>query len=423
MNYNYLELVLETLEQQNNPSLGADLLKHYCNFNNVDLNVLNRLAELYYKAKRFEESKEILWTIYNFTKQPENLTNLLLTAIKGNFPQETIRVADIMIDNGCKVDQAKMYKGVALSFIGQDKEAKRLLEEVNVDNLELPSDKLTYNYNVGWYLLKENKFRKGFEYYIKDGKHDNLKELLYPTPHFEKFEEGKTVLLMGEQGAGDEIIGARFGKIAKEHGMNVIFCTHHGLQSLLSRTPGIDKVITPKELGSVFFDCYVPAMRSGWYFGLDETNLWSGPYIFPSSEYIEKNKLSEKGFKIGIRWQGNPHFEDDNQRRVVTFEQLAELAKVNGNVVYSLQRDYGVKDCCGTGVIDLKDKLQTWEDTAAIINQLDLVVTSCTSIAHLAGAMGVKTIIKSPKSCYLTWCSREQGKSFWYGDSLNVEMV
>lgn len=417
----YLYPVLQYLEEINRFDLASEVLESFCLKNHVEPNILNYLSELFFKAKKFDKSKSVLWMVYEGTKSPELLPNLLLITIKGNKPKETIEIADIMLEREFKTDVAKMYKGVALSFIGEDKEAKRLLEEVDTNNLILPSDKLTYNYNIGWYLLKENKFREGFEYFIKDGKHDNLKTLLYPAPHFEKFEEGKTVLLMGEQGAGDEIIGARFGKIAKEHGMNTVFCTHHGLHDLLKRTPGIDKVVTPKELGSVFYDCYVPAMRAGWYFGLDETNLWEGPYIFPSNEYIEKNKLSEKGYKIGIRWQGNPHFEDDNQR-TVPFEQLAELAKVEGNVVYSLQRDYGVRDCSGTGVIDLRDKLKSWEDTASVIAQLDLVVTSCTSIAHLAGAMGVKTIIKSPKSCYLTWCCKEEDKSFWYGPNLSIEM-
>lgn len=420
MDYKIIQQTVEYLKSCKRPDIGIDVLKVFC-FNSGSLEGHNQLAWELFLEKRFNESIECCKLVYNTTKHPSALINLALTLLKYNKPQETIECCDKCIEQGYEVDKAVLYKSVAWSMLDNQEESKILLEKVNRENLD-HAGKMTWDYNIGWHLLRENKFQEGFHYYIKDGKHEGLRQELYPHPHFEKFEPGKTLLLMGEQGAGDEIIGARFGKIAKEHGMNTIFCTHHKLKTVLERTPGLDKVITPDELPTEFYDSYVPAMRAGWYFGLDETNLWYGPYITASEEYKQKNKLDGKGLKIGIRWQGNPYFDDDWCRRV-PFKELEKLADLPDVTVYSLQRDYGVEEVRNSNkVINLEDKLQTWEDTVSIIDQLDVVVTSCTSIAHLCGAMGKKTIIVTTPCCYLTWCSKDKGKSFWYGDNLSVIM-
>jgi len=418
MDYQQIIQVINYLKECKRPDVAIDVLKTYC-LNTGSPEAHNQLAWDLYEARRFEEAIECSKILYNMTGAPAVLINLALICLKYNKAEETIQACDRCIKHNYEVDKALLYKSVAWSMIGDQKLSRELFDSVNFENLD-HTGKVTYDYNKGWHLLRENKFQEGFYYYIKDGKHDGLKQELYPHPHFEKFEPGKTLLLMGEQGAGDEIIGARFGKIAKEHGMNTIFCTHHKLKSVLERTPGLDKVITPDELPFEFYDCYVPAMRAGWYFGLDETNLWYGPYISASKKYIEKNKLDGKGLKIGIRWQGNPYFDDDWLRRI-SFTELEKLADLDNVTVYSLQRDYGVEEVRQSKkVINLEDKLQTWEDTISIIDQLDVIVTSCTSIAHVCAAMGKKTIIITTPSYYLTWCCKEEGKSFWYGDNLTI---
>jgi tetratricopeptide (TPR) repeat protein len=418
MDYQQILQTVNYLKECKRSGVAIDVLKVYCQHTG-DMEAHNQLAWDLFTEKRLDEAILCLNIMYEAVKEPSILMNLSYIYLKYNKPKEVIECCDKCIEIDYEKERALLYKSVAWSMLGEQKLSKELFDQVNYDELD-HSGKATYDYNKGWHLLRENKFQEGFYYYIKDGKHDGLKTELYPHPHFKEFEPGKTVLLMGEQGAGDEIIGARFGKIAKEHGMNTIFCTHHKLKSVLERTPGLDKVITHDELSTEFYDCYVPAMRAGWYFGLDETNLWYGSYISASKEYIEKNKLDSKGLKIGIRWQGNPYFDDDWLRRI-PFKELEKLADLDNVTVYSLQRDYGVEEVRESNkVINLEDKLQTWEDTISIIDQLDVIVTSCTSIAHVAAAMGKKTIIITTPSYYLTWCCKEEGKSFWYGDNLTV---
>jgi hypothetical protein len=87
--------------------------------------------------------------------------------------------------------------------------------------------------------------------------------------------------------------------------------------------------------------------------------------------------------------------------------------------VYSLQRDYGIEDLQDPSVVMLHDKLETFEDTMSAINQLDVVVSSCTSIAHASAALGKRTIVLSPLMSYYIWAEPGE-KSSWYGDNVTI---
>ena len=126
-------------------------------------------------------------------------------------------------------------------------------------------------------------------------------------------------------------------------------------------------------------------------------------------QYFNKRKLPGK-FKIGIRWSGNPQFEAQ-QHRVFPVQPLIDLHKIEKITLYSLQRDNDLKD--NLPFADLRYDMKTWQDTAEIINGLDLVITSCTSIAHLSAALGKPTWIIVPVLPYYTWALPGK-KSPWH---------
>jgi hypothetical protein len=122
------------------------------------------------------------------------------------------------------------------------------------------------------------------------------------------------------------------------------------------------------------------------------------PYLFADAALIERwrRELSgAAGVKIGIAWQGNPRFPADCMRSV-PLTHFTPLAQVDGVCLYSLQKGTGREQLRAAAgylpAIDLADRLDEgggFLDTAAVMKNLDLVVTSDTSIAHLAGALGV----------------------------------
>jgi hypothetical protein len=120
-------------------------------------------------------------------------------------------------------------------------------------------------------------------------------------------------------------------------------------------------------------------------------------------------------FKVGIRWAGNPKFEHEQHRKFDP-QPLIDLHKLDGITLYSLQRDDNLID--GLPFADLRDQMKTFEDTASIIKGLNLVITSCTSIAHLSAALGVKTWVIVPIMPYYAW-AEPKDTSVWY-DSVRL---
>ena len=98
------------------------------------------------------------------------------------------------------------------------------------------------------------------------------------------------------------------------------------------------------------------------------------------------------------------------------FRSLISLHEIPGVTLYSLQRDQDL--IANLPFQDLKDDMQSWEDTASIVAGLDLVITSCTSVAHLSAALGVETWIIVPVLPYYLWAV-PGNKSAWY-DSVKL---
>jgi ADP-heptose:LPS heptosyltransferase len=145
------------------------------------------------------------------------------------------------------------------------------------------------------------------------------------------------------------------------------------------------------------------------------------PYIFPKDESIDiwKSILNtKKQIKIGIRWSGSPLFEHQ-QFRLFPAEKIINLYKDNEHIqFYSLQRDTDLRELPDE-ISDLQHLIISWEDTVACIQNLDLVITSCTSIAHIASAMGKPTWVIVPLLPYHIWANGDK-HSPWYEDSTRV---
>lgn len=153
--------------------------------------------------------------------------------------------------------------------------------------------------------------------------------------------------------------------------------------------------------------------------GVDFEDLWYGPYLQAKPEYIEKHKLSGE-FKVGLRWAGNPRYDHELHRSVNLTEIINSLPNGNNWSLYSIQRDVGLAQLDNhNDVVDLQLNLNTFEDLLGVIHNLDLVITSCTSVAHAAAALGKKVIILIPIMEYYVWAEGKKNSS-WYGDNVRL---
>jgi tetratricopeptide (TPR) repeat protein len=231
--------------------------------------------------------------------------------------------------------------------------------------------------------------------------------------------EGKTILLHAEQGLGDTLQFVRFAHQVHERGGQVLLECPPSLQTLLKGTPGVDRVV-PKGKPLPAFDVHFPLMSLA---GAFETTLAtlprSVPYVWPDPNLVDNWRIALeplKGFKVGIVWQGNPKQEDDRHRSV-SLALFAPLAAVPGVQLISLQVGFGVDQLARVPfpVTDLGSRFDpsSLQDLAAVLPNLDLVVTVCTSVAHLAGALGVPGWVVLKFVPYWCWLLN-RSDSPWY---------
>lgn len=292
------------------------------------------------------------------------------------------------------------------------------LEKIEPDN---PRAK----FNRGWFLIHQGKFQEGFQC-LEYGRALNVYgsgKINTEKPIWNGIDDlnGKTVIINLEAGYGDNIISARFATEVWKRGGKCILCCDETVHSIFLRIPGVDSCITFKGLDHTYHDYWIPGFSCSWLFGHDSHNMPNDPYIFANQESVKlwKDILStKKQYKVGIRWSGNPKFEHQ-QFRVFPPKKIIELYKDNDHIqFYSLQRDNDIVEL-PEEIKDLQYFMPSWEDTAACIENLDLVISSCTSIAHLASAMGKPTWVVVPILPYHIWAYGDE-HSPWYQKSTKV---
>ncbi len=242
-------------------------------------------------------------------------------------------------------------------------------------------------FNRGWHLLRRGEFFEGYKS-LNRGRLVKAFGNPHPGTHSTIWDgsPSKTVMLYLEGGLGDQIHGARFVKDITEAGSKAIISCSPALAPIFNQLEGVSAICQHEALCGVFHDAWLPSMSAPHH--LNHTKAVGESYIPRTAEMI-------KG-RIGVRWSGNPKFEHEQYRR---FPVELLFNAVKGDVV-SLQRDEGAElkpDWIKQG------KLDTWLDTQNEIAKCERVITSCTSIAHLSGAMGVETYIIVPIMPYYLW--------------------
>ena len=230
---------------------------------------------------------------------------------------------------------------------------------------------------------------------------------------------GKTLLLRAEQGIGDTIQFLRYAPALKALGATVLLKVQEGFEPFARGFPGIDRVLdagpTPVE-----FDYYVHPMSLPGVFGTDLATVPAPvPYLTPDPDRVARWRARigpSDELKVGLVWAGNPaHLRD--RFRSLPLAQLAPLAGVPGVRFFALQKGSGERDAAappaGFLLENLGPELADFQDTAAALGELDLVVCVDTSVAHLAGALGRPVWVLLPRPADWRWLADDEC-SPWY---------
>jgi tetratricopeptide (TPR) repeat protein len=207
---------------------------------------------------------------------------------------------------------------------------------------------------------------------------------------------GKKLLLHWEQGLGDTIQFCRYAKLARARGAEVFLMVQKSL-SRLARTLGAGIEVCPDERLPANVDLHCPLLSLPLAFGTRlESIPATVPYLGAEPGRVSKwrEKIGGTGFKIGISWQGSKLSPADRGRSFA-LRSLQRISSIPGLRLISLQVGAGAEQlrCLPEDmwVEDLGPELDrgpdAFVDSAAIMQSLDLIITSDTAIAHLAGAL------------------------------------
>jgi tetratricopeptide (TPR) repeat protein len=277
------------------------------------------------------------------------------------------------------------------------------------------------HYNLGLALLVNGNFIEGwqeYEYRWKALPHLLQRKFTQPRWNGQTLAH-RTLFVSFEQGLGDILHFVRYLPIFVRQGARVILECPRELQRLLGRLEGIQCVLPSDPAPS--FDFHLPLLSVPSVLGTtEETIPREVPYLRAPSEISRmwRERLSEHAAlrRIGICWAGNPNHVNDRNRSC-RLSVLAPLACMGGVVFYSLQKGKAAEQCrypiANMKILDFTAELQDFADTAGLIENLDLVVTVDTAVAHLAGALGKPVWMLTPFDPDWRWLLH-RSDSPWY---------
>lgn len=228
---------------------------------------------------------------------------------------------------------------------------------------------------------------------------------------------GRTILLHAEQGLGDTVQFCRYVTQLSAMGARVLLEVPAPLYKLVGSLRGVTQVIVKGEGFLPPFDFHCPLMSLPLAMGASVTMKPAGAYLQADTALTRAwaDRLgSPRTPRVGLVWSGNALHRNDRRRSLSAAALLHAIPA--GMDLYSLQKDVRADDRPAMqqyGVADLSDDLHSFADTAALIEQMDVIVAVDTSVAHVAAALGKRTWILLTKMPDWRWLL-ERDDTPWY---------
>jgi hypothetical protein len=229
----------------------------------------------------------------------------------------------------------------------------------------------------------------------------------------------RRLLIWHEQGLGDSVQFVRYARLCKERAQAVVVLCPTELVALLKRCPFVDDAVDAVRAGD--FDQQISIMSLPHQFKTTiDTVPAPIPYLFADEALVSQwgRRMHRGGLRVGLVWSGNVRRDDlrfqviDRNRRL-SLDAMQAWLDLPNIAFYSLQKGDPSKEAAGRNIVDFMDEVDNFADTAAIIANLDLVISADTSVAHVAGAMGKPVWVLSRLDACWRWL-RNRPDSPWY---------
>ncbi|MFM0741628.1 tetratricopeptide repeat protein [Paraburkholderia xenovorans] len=277
--------------------------------------------------------------------------------------------------------------------------------------------------NLAWSLLKRGDYAQGWGEFAKRWRKRDYEAIAVPGVaewHGEPLG-GRRLLLVGEQGFGDHFQFLRYVRVLEQLGATVDVRVREPLLPLVERMAGVHRAFSGEPQHD--YDFWVPMMSVPACVGTDLSTIPADlPYLFADPAKIgawrkRVNAGSRKtARKVGLVWAGSPTFGNDRYRSIALTE-LNTLAAWDDIAWYALQKGAAYDQLADAPQVfranDFTADLQTFDDTAALIMNLDLVIAVDTGVAHLAAALGKRVWVLLPANSDWRWLEN-RSDSPWY---------
>jgi len=432
--YNNLALLLQAAEQTD---AAESAFKKALQIDPNHLEILNNYALLLQKERQFDKALELLYRALE---------------INTNFAPAMINMGNIQKEQGCLDEALRIYQK-AIELNPNIPQAHDNLHQVlkeqgkydelittYLDLLAKDSENPKYHFDLGLIYLTLEQFDKGWEHYeyrLKTNRAiGNEKQyiLSYEKPLWQGEDlEGKTIYIYSEQGHGDIIQFSRYLQLLCEKGARIVFQSLPALDSIFNiNNPKIIILPSNKRILAASYDYYCPLLSLPHRFKTDLNNVpppstlikidnkksayYKEKYFSENNTKKAKNTKNNK-LKIGIAWQGDPNHPTDLNRSM-PLSCFLPLFKLDNIQIYSLQKgEKGEKQIAklpeNCSLIELGSTFEDFSDTIAAIDNLDIIITVDTVIAHIAATLHKPTWVLIATAPEWRWFLKKND-SIWY---------
>lgn len=318
-------------------------------------------------------------------------------------------------------DLVASHNGLAQCYMHLD-DLDRALRSLNTALCLDPSHPFAH-FNRALLWLKRGQYREGWVEYEWRFATGQVARPSLPRPRWDGSAlEERTILIHTEQGLGDVLQFVRLLPILRRRARRLVFACQPPMQVFLRSFACIDEFFPVDEPADIPFDVCCPLLSLPVLLGMDGSEYYSAvPYVHADPARVAMWGARMRPFtcfRIGLSWQGNPTFHGD-QFRSIPLHHFAALAQLPGVTLFSVQKGVGLEQIAHQHPplpIKVFHDLAadgTFHDTAALMQHLDLVITSDTAVAHLAGALGRPVWVLLARNADWRWLI-DRPDSPWY---------
>lgn len=313
-----------------------------------------------------------------------NLGNLLARQEREDEAEDCYRAAIALAPDSAA---ARSNLGVLLAACKRDAEAEQSFRQA----LACDPRHALAGANLGYLLLAEERWEEGWAWHEMRLTPQERPAVDAPQWQGEPLH-GKTLLVLPEQGYGDNLQFVRYVPLLKARGAAcVVLVCRPPLKALFSTLAGVDRLLdtneAPERLPPV--DYWTSPLSAPYHCRTRPDNIPAAPYLHALPERLARwsPRVPQHNLRVGLAWRGNPLHHNDKHRSLPSLATLAPLWTVPGVQFVSLQQEAEPENPAQP-ILNLGAECADFADTAALIQCLDLVISVDSAAAHLAGALG-----------------------------------